>query len=279
MGEVAFYKDRFVGIEEYVVPIQERGHQFGDGVYEVIRVYGGEPFLMEEHFDRLERSAAAIDLRLPYRREKLKAIVKEALERSEIKEAEIYFQITRGISPRQHHYPECDAVFALTVRQAKTLDSIKREEGVPVTIAEDDRWLNCYIKSLNLLPNVMAKQKAMAKGCAEAIYQRDGIITEGSSSNAFAVKDGVIYTHPATRGILHGITRATVIELAKEMDIAVKEEKFDTEFFLNADEVFFTSTSVEVMPVSEADGTRFPETRPVTLKLSDAFKKLYIKGQ
>jgi D-alanine transaminase len=125
----------------------------------------------------------------------------------------------------------------------------------------------------------MAKQKAMAKGCAEAIYQRDGIITEGSSSNVFVVKDGVIYTHPAARGILHGITRATVIELAKEMDIAVMEEKFDTEFFLNADEVFFTSTSVEVMPVSEADGTRFPEAKPVTQRLSNAFKKLYIKRQ
>ena len=276
MKEIAYYNDAFVTIDQNVVPIQERGHQFGDGVYEVVRVYGGKAFLLEEHLDRLEKSAEAIDLKMPYIREKLKEILLEALDRSEIKDAEIYFQITRGISPRQHHYPDCDSVLSLTVRNARKFDSKQREEGVPVFIKEDDRWLNCYIKSLNLLPNVMAKQKAIEKGCGEAVYQRDGVVTECSSSNVFVVKDGVLYTHPATRSILHGITRASVIELASQRDITVKEEKFNVDFLYDADEAFFTSTSVEIMPISAVDETKLPNERPITKVLSEAYKKLYI---
>ncbi|MCD8509337.1 MAG: aminotransferase class IV [Bacillus sp. (in: Bacteria)] len=161
MGELAFYNDRFVDINENVVPIQERAHQFGDGVYEVVRVYGGKEFLLDEHLERFEKSADAIDLKFPFSLEKMKEIILEGLSRSGIEDAEIYFQLTRGISPRQHHYPDCPAVFSMTVKNARAkLD--KKRGGKAITL-EDERWLNCYIKSLNLLPNIMANRRQSLK--------------------------------------------------------------------------------------------------------------------
>ncbi|MBU9710992.1 D-amino-acid transaminase [Evansella tamaricis] len=275
MGEIAFYQDKFVGIDEKVVPIQERGHQFGDGIYEVVRVYGGVPFLLDEHLLRMEKSADALEMKLPYTTEKIKEIIHEALNRSNYTDADIYFQVTRGISARQHHYPEVPTVFSLTVRPAKAIDETKRQEGIGVLLVEDVRWLNCYIKSLNLLPNVMAKQKAMAGGYYEAIFQRDGIVTEGSSSNLFVVKDGQLFTHPATNRILHGITRAKVLELAAKLDIPVQEQEFDINFLHQGDEAFITSTSAEVLPIREIGELELPRTRPITDRLAEAFKDLY----
>ncbi|MDQ0256497.1 D-alanine transaminase [Evansella vedderi] len=273
MGEIAFYNDKFVGIDDKVVPIQERAHQFGDGIYEVVRVYGGKVFLLEEHLERFRKSADAIDLTFPFSLEKMKEIILEGLSRSEMEEAEIYFQLTRGISPRQHHYPGVPAVFSMTVRNARPLGD--KNKGAAAIVLEDERWLNCYIKSLNLLPNIMAKQKAVSKNCGEAIFARDGIVTEGSSSNVFAVKDGVIYTHPATKRILHGITRAKVFELAAQEHIPMKEEEFDVAFLKNADEAFFTSTGVEVMPIHTIDDTKMPEEKPISNKLAEAYENLY----
>lgn len=275
LTEIAYYKDRFVSVDEKVVPIEERGHQFGDGVYEVVRVYDGEPFLLKEHMDRLVKSCEAIDLKLPYSLKKIEEILLEGLNRSELKEAEIYFQITRGIHARQHHYPDTPSVFSMVVRPAREVDSSLKETGAKVLTTEDERWLNCYIKSLNLLPNVMAKQKAKENGCFEAILVRDGVVTEGSSTNVFAVKDGTIYTHPATKRILHGITRAQVIKLAEELDIPVVEEAFSVEFMKNSDEVFITSTSIEVMPVAQVDDVVLSRENLVTRKLMEAFVALY----
>ena len=273
--EVAYYGGTFIDIDEKVVPIQERGHQFGDGVYEVIRVYGGTPFMMEEHLDRLEMSAKEILLNMPLTREKLKAITAEGLQKSGIKEAEIYIQITRGIAPRNHIFPDVPAQFAMTIRQAKQFSSEKREQGVSVTLLDDERWSNCFIKSLNLLPNVIAKQKAVTNGHDEAILVRDGKVTEGSSSNVFVVKDDTLYTTPATKKILHGITRAAVITCAQKLGISVVEKDMDVEFFLSADEAFFTSTSVEIMPIAQIDGTVLPAERSLTNKLYEAYQALY----
>ncbi|ADU31359.1 D-amino-acid transaminase [Evansella cellulosilytica] len=273
MAEIAFYENKFVDINEKVVPIQERGHQFGDGIYEVVRVYNGQPFLLEEHLERFQKSADAIELVLPFPKEKITAIIDEGITRSEMKEADVYFQLTRGIAPRQHNYPECPAVFSMTVRKARPISN--REKGISVITLEDERWLNCYIKSLNLLPNIIAKQKALKNGHGEAILVREGIVTEGSSSNVFAVKDGKLYTHPATKRILHGITRAKVMQLAKELRIPLVEKEFTTDFLKNADEAFITSTSAEVMPIHTIDDTVLPVDRPISSMLVEEFVKLY----
>ncbi|UCZ52119.1 D-amino-acid transaminase [Bacillus shivajii] len=274
MKEIGFYQDRFVDINEKVVPIQERGHQFGDGIYEVIRVYNGELFTFDEHIDRLQMSAEAIDLEIPYSHEKIHSIVTEGLELSGIKEAEVYIQITRGIFNRQHHYPDGPAVFSMTIRHARKIEATARDKGIDTVVLDDERWLNCYIKSINLLPNVMAKQAAVKAGCTEAILHRDGIVTEGSSSNVFIVKKGILYTHPATKRILNGITRQKVIELANQQGIYVEEIQFDLHMLLEADEVFMTSTSMEVMPVKKIDNIEFTGEREITNKLISEFQKL-----
>ncbi|NJP36741.1 D-amino-acid transaminase [Alkalicoccus luteus] len=255
MKEIAYYHDRFVDVDERVIPIQERGHQFGDGIYEVIRVYDGEPFTMKEHMERLEKSAEAIGMGLPYSREKIEALALEALERSGIQEAEIYMQITRGIHLRQHHYPDpSEPVLSMVVKEARKLTPEKRAAGVPVITTEEIRWKMCWIKSLNLLPNVMAKQKAMEAGAHEAVFVDQGTVTEGSSSNLFIVKDGTLLTHPATNAILHGITRRVILDIAEELGIPVEERTFTLDELLEADEAFLSSTTMEAASISAVDG-------------------------
>ena len=274
--EIAFYGDKFVDINEKVIPIQERGHQFGDGIYEVIRVYNGTPFLLNEHLERLENSAKAIMLQLPTTIEELKQIINEGLQKTEFTEVEIYIQITRGIAPRAHLFPTVSSELSMTFKNARIVDKDKREKGVTVTLMEDERWKNCYIKSLNLLPNVLAKQKAASEGHEEAILVRDGFITEGSSSNIFVVKEGTLYTTPASKQILHGITRAAVIKLANKMNIPFEEKKFDVSFLKQCDEAFITSTSVEVLPISKIDEVELSADRPIVDTLKVEFQNLYL---
>lgn len=272
--EIGFYKDHFIEINENVIPIQERGHQFGDGIYEVIRVYHGKPFMLKEHLDRLVKSAEAIMLQLPYTTEQIHEIINEGLVKSGLQEAEIYIQITRGIAPRAHLFPETPSVMSMTIRHARLIDEKKRTDGVSVTVMEDERWKNCYIKSLNLLPNVIAKQKAVSSGHEEAILIRDGYITEGSSSNIFIVKNGTLLTTPATNFILHGITRAAVIQLAIKCQIPFEEKKFDQNLLHQADETFITSTSAEILPISKIDNISLPSNRPVTELLQKEYRAL-----
>ncbi|SDN58423.1 D-amino-acid transaminase [Alkalicoccus daliensis] len=274
MPEIAFYQDRFVDVDEAVIPIQERGHQFGDGIYEVIRIYDGKPFTMPEHMARLEKSLAAIKMPLPYPIEEIERIALEALDKSGLKEAEIYMQITRGIFLRQHQFPEPSSpVISIVVKNARTVSEEKRAAGVPVITTEDVRWKLCHIKSLNLLPNVMAKQEAYEAGAHEAVFVEKGIVKEGSSTNIFCVKDGVVQTHPATNGILHGITRQVVLDLADELGIPVEERTFSLAELKNAEEVFLTSTTMEVLKVSSVDGEKLSEERTVIDQLYTAFQE------
>jgi D-alanine transaminase len=274
--EIAYYKDQFLShIDEVAVPIQERGHQFGDGIYEVVRVYNFKPFMLEEHLDRFELSAEAIFLQLPYTRVKLKEIILEGIHRSQEQNVDVYFQVTRGIAPRLHLFPDSPAVFSMIVKPSKQGDPVKKTKGVSVHLMEDERWSNCYIKSLNLLPNVIAKQEAMNNGCEEAILVKDGYITEGSSSNLFVIKNGTLYTTPATKRILHGITRRAVFILANKLQIPIVEEHFSPEFLKNADEAFITSTTSEVLPINQADEVLLPTHFTITHQLQEAFKSLY----
>ncbi|PYZ93651.1 amino acid aminotransferase [Salipaludibacillus keqinensis] len=276
MPEIAYYKDAFVDMDEKVVPIQERAHQFGDGIYEVIRVYNGKPFFMKEHLTRLQKSADAIELQLPYSMKEIESLCDEGLKRSGLADAEIYMQISRGIHPRQHFYPDpACSVFTMTVKQAKVIPEDLRKQGVKVMTTEDVRWKNCYIKSLNLLPNVMAKQKAKVNDCEEAIFHEDGIVKEGCSTNVFVIKDEKLYTYPALKGILHGITRQIILDLAADLEIEAVEEPFDVNFLYDADEAFISSTNMEIMPIRQVDDAKLPSNRPLTVKLIEQFQKLY----
>lgn len=273
---IAYVNGKFIAIDEPVIPIEDRGHQYGDGVYEVIRVYNGKPFLMDDHLKRLENSAEAIKIKLQYTVQEIQAIILEGLERSTIKEAEVYLQVTRGSSPRQHPFPDVQPSFTMTIREAREIPEKYRNEGVAAMVLDDDRWANCYIKSLNLLPNLLAKQEAKDNGCFEAILVKDGKVTEGSSTNVFAVKDGVLYTTPLSRHILPGITRAALLKAIDSLDLTVKEEYMTPEFIINADEIFITSTTCEVMPITTLNGKKVGEGFPgkVTESCYNEFQQL-----
>lgn len=193
--------------EEASVDIEDRGYQFGDGIYEVIRVYNGQIFTADEHLNRLYSSAEKIQLHIPFQKEELMNLINLLVSENEVEDGSVYMQVTRGAARRNHVFPgeEIQPVLTAYTNEVPRPD-LALEDGVHAITAEDIRWLRCDIKSLNLLPNLLAKQEALEKGCQEAILHRDGVVTEGSSSNVFIVKDGVIQTHPATNLILNGIT-------------------------------------------------------------------------
>ncbi|MFJ7668757.1 D-amino-acid transaminase [Lysinibacillus sp. NPDC097195] len=249
----SLWNDRLVLDEKVIIDSQDRGYQFGDGVYEVIKVYDGEVFTLNEHLDRFYVSAEKIKLAIPYRKDMLMQLLRDLVQKNKLATGHIYLQITRGTSPRQHHFPEkCTPVLIANVKEnPRPLANF--ENGVKATVLEDIRWLRCDIKTLNLLGPVLAKQEAYEKGCYEAILHRDGVVTEGASSNVHAILDGVLYTHPANNMILNGITRNVMLTCAKEMGLLVKEQAFTLEQLKTMTEVIITSTTSEITPVIEID--------------------------
>ncbi|BAQ11800.1 D-alanine aminotransferase [Bacillus sp. OxB-1] len=271
---VYFVDGQFVEKEHVSISVDDRGYYFGDGVYEVIKVYDGDLYTGEEHIARLFESAAKIKLTIPYSEAQLIEMAKQLVVSNSISVGHVYMQVTRGVAPRVHQFPNPAAAPMLT---AYALDGARPTEemqkGVKVKSVEDFRWLRCDIKSLNLLANVMAKQEAVESGCKEAVFVRDGYVTEGASTNMFGVRDGVLYTHPANNFILNGITRQVVLRLSRELGVAVREEPFTLEAALVMDELFMTSTTLEVMPIIQLDDKMIGSGRPgeITLQLQKAF--------
>ena len=270
------FQDRLMEREGAVVDIEDRGYQFGDGVYEVIRVYNGQFFGFKEHLERLVRSTAEIRMELPMPIEKIEQMLTELVKVNGLKTGIVYLQVTRGAATRTHHFPQqIKAVLtAYTREMERPLDQIKK--GIHTVLTDDIRWLRCDIKSLNLLPNVLAKQEAKDKHCAEAIFHRGDTVTEGSSSNVLIVNGRELQTHPADNLILNGITKRKVFELAEEIGIRVKERTFTVDELLSADEVFITSTTSEISPVVQIDDTIIGDGKPgtITRQLQDAFERL-----
>ncbi|WP_018923805.1 D-amino-acid transaminase [Salsuginibacillus kocurii] len=260
--------------EEASISVLDRSYLFGDGVYEVIRIYNGLLFAAHEHMTRLARSANELDIPLPYSQEEWEDLSRELVQKNNITEGYIYIQLSRGQGVRNHLYERYqDALVTAFTRELPASGPFNS----PVTafVTPDIRWLRCDIKTVNLLGNVMAKRKAADHHAAEAIQHRDGIITEGSSANVFLVKDNVIYTHPANHYILNGITRQLVLKVAEQLAFSIKLEAFTTEDLLSADEVFLTSTSLEVTPVKNVRGdisTSYGDTR-VADRLQEAFNR------
>ena len=239
--------------EETSVDIEDRGYQFGDGVYEVVRVYEGEVYELDRHVERLFRSAKEIDITVEYTIDELKETLKKLIKENNVIDGGVYFQVTRGVAPRKHNYDRSVKSHLVAYPLYFTRPEEKQREGVTAITVEDLRWLRCDIKSLNLLYNVMMKQKASDNEAFEGIFIRDGIVTEGTSTNVFIVKDGIYKTHPVNNMILNGITRRRILELFKENDLAYEEVEFTKAELFEADEVFITSTTSEVMPITQID--------------------------
>ena len=245
------------------VPIEDRGYQFGDGVYEVIRVYAGRIYHLEDHLERLESSAKAIGLSKVYPNARWKKILTQVLARSSYPEAKLYIQITRGTAPRDHAFPKkLRPNVVVTVRKMTPVDPILREQGVSVITVPDLRWGRCDIKSINLLPNVMAREKARSAGAFEALFVRDGLVVEGAGCNIFAVFRDQIVVPPKGPAVLPGITREVVIQLAREGRDPLVEKGIPLPEILKADELFLTGTTIEILPVVKVDGRPIGNGKP-----------------
>ncbi|MBO0603221.1 D-amino-acid transaminase [Sporosarcina sp. E16_3] len=271
---VYFMDGQFTERDGLAISIEDRGYYFGDGVYEVIKVYGGELYTAEEHIERLFQSATKIKMTIPYAEVQLMEIARELVAKNNILVGHIYIQVTRGSAPRLHQFPNPavpPVVTGYAINNPRPMAGI--ENGVGVKSVEDVRWLRCDIKSLNLLGNVLAKQEAHEAGCIEALLHRDGVVTEGSASNVFGVKDGIVYTHPVTNLILNGITRQVVLGLCEEQGIPVVEKSFTLDEAFEMDEFILTSTTSEVTPVISIDGRPVGSglVGPLTKNLQKAF--------
>jgi len=269
---------KWVGEGEAAVHPEDRGYNFGDGIYEVVRIYKGKMYQWDAHIARLFRSAREIKLDLPWSAVELGTLALQLMEKNDITEnddAYLYLQISRGASPRVHDIPDGIEPVLMGFARKKARPLAEMKEGQTAQLIEDIRWLRCDIKTLNLLGAVLVKQYAKDAGAQDCILHRNGIVTECSSSNVFAVKNGALYTHPANHLILHGITRQIVIELARENGIPVHEEAFTTDFLKQADELFLTSTTAEIMPFISVDGQPVGEGKagPVAHKLQDLFEQ------
>lgn len=264
---------RFVPLAAATIAIEERGLQFAHGVYEVLKAVGGRLVDLDRHLERLERSAAAIEVPLPLSRAALVLLLEELLRRNRLHDAAVYVQLSGGVAPRNHAWPPgLRPSLVATVRPARFPTTAEMASGVRVITLPDERWARCDVKSIALLPNVLAKQRAAAAGCREAwLVDRDGFVTEGASSNAWIVdRNGTLVTRRLEPAILGGVTRAVLLELARAEGIAVAERPFRPEEALGAREAFLASTTSLVLPVTEIDGRPVGNGRPgsTTLRLA-----------
>ncbi|MCC6949046.1 MAG: D-amino-acid transaminase [Bradyrhizobiaceae bacterium] len=267
MSRVAYVNGRYLPHAQAKVHIEDRGYQFADGVYEVCEVREGRLVDERRHLERLDRSLAEIGMQRPMSPAALRVVLRETLRRNRVHDGLLYLQVTRGVAPRDHGFPPPGTRPSIVVT-AKSTDRAKAdalaEAGVAVMTVPENRWERVDIKTVALLPNVLARQAARAKGAREAWFvDKDGFVTEGSSSNAWIVTaDGAIVTRPATPGILKGITRTVALEVAAKQGLRVEERPFSVAEALKAREAFLTAATQIVMPVVRIDGQQIGDGRP-----------------
>jgi len=252
-SDIVYLNGQYLPLGEAKISVMDRGFLFGDGVYEVIPAYNGHLFRPEEHFQRLDNSLQGIRLALPRSPPEWLDILNPLLNPEEPDQS-VYLQITRGAAPkRDHAFPEnvAPTVFAMCT-------PIKyfagKDSGIKAITLEDNRWQSCHIKAITLLANILLRQQAVDEGCAETLLVKNGYVTEGAASNVFAVLDGVLVTPPKDNAILPGITRDVIVEIAVKENIAVAERSIKQTELRTASEIWFTSSTREILPVVELDG-------------------------
>lgn len=267
MSRWAYVNGQFVRHGDAAVHIEDRGYQLADGVYEVWAVFGGKLADTEGHFSRLERSLDELRIPHPMSRKALELVLREALRRNRIKEGLLYLQVTRGVARRDHAFPG-EPVAPAVVITAKSLDraatNAKAEAGVGVITVPENRWGRCDIKTVGLLPNVLARQAAKERGAAEAWFIDDmGLVTEGAASNAWILdRDGVLRTRDTQANILRGVTRKTLLEVIARAGLKVEERPFTPDEARQAKEAFITGAGTLVTPVISIDGAPVGDGRP-----------------
>lgn len=270
MSRIAYVNGRYVPHTDASVHVEDRGYQFADGVYEVCEIRDGRIVDERRHLDRLDRSLLELSIRTPFSRRTAGTILREVIRRNRVRSGLVYLQVTRGVARRDHAFPGPDTPPSVVVT-AKFVPVESGDEaasaGVKVITLPDNRWDRVDIKSVSLLPNVLAKQKAREAGAKEAWFVDDaGMVTEGSSTNAWIVtKDGRIVTRPADHGILRGITRTVVVEAIAGEGLTLEERAFSVAEALEAKEAFITAASTIVMPVVAIDDRPIGNGHPGTI--------------
>lgn len=254
----------YVPLAQACVPVMDRGFLFGDGVYEVIPAYGGRPMRLAQHLERLDASLRGIRLENPLSRDAWEGVLGRLLAAGGAADQSLYLQVTRGAAPdRDHRFPAGVRPTVLAMARAlKPRAAAVAESGVAAITRSDIRWHRCDIKSVTLLANVLLRQEAADAGCEEAILVRDGLVTEGSSSNLFLIADGRLVTPPKGEHLLSGITRDLVLELVRGAGIPCIECEVPREELDRADEIWITSSTREIMPVTRLDGAPVGDGRP-----------------
>ncbi|MBI3708394.1 MAG: D-amino-acid transaminase [Proteobacteria bacterium] len=276
MSRIAYVNGRYVPHKQAAVHIEDRGYQFADGVYEVCAVWNGHIIDEGPHLDRLERSLRELRIGMPMSRQALSLVMREVIHRNAVDTGIIYVQMTRGVAPRDHPFPAIpETQVVMTSRRIRPQPAKFGEDGVKALTLPDIRWERCDIKSVSLLPNVLAKQAAREAGAYEAwLVDDDGLVTEGSSTNAWIVtRDAKLVTRSASHAILNGITRLAVIELARGEGLQLEERPFSVAEAKGAREAFITSTTSFVLPVTQIDDQVIANGKPgsLTLKLRQRY--------
>ena len=283
LQQVVYLNGQFVPMAQAVVPIEDRGYQFADGVYDVLKFHGRCPVRLDQHLDRLQESCMGLRIEGTPTRVQWKDIINELAERSLLSRNPsdsviLYIQVTRGVAPRIHYFPEPTpppTVLAYFKKQP-VYQAELRSKGASMVTHPDERWGRCHIKSIALLPVVLAKQAAREAGALEALLVRHGVVTEGGASNVFCVRRGVVYTHPEGPHILSGVTRGIVLDAAERLGIEVRQEAVTIEDFRAAQEAFLSSTTMNVMPVTQLDGAPIGAgtVGPITRALAEGVEEI-----
>ncbi len=280
MGRIAYVNGRFARHAEAVVHIEDRGYQFADAVYEVWALFDGRLSDPEGHFVRLERSLSELRIAMPMSRAALTMVLRETVRRNRIREGLVYLQVSRGVAPRDHAFPNPavpPAVVITVSRVDREATEARAARGVSVVTTPENRWGRCDIKTVGLLPNALAKQTARAAGAVEAWYVDDlGLVTEGASSNAWIVDaDGVLRTRDTNANILRGVTRLSLLDLAREAGLTVEERPFTPDEACAAKEAFITGAGSLVLPVIAVDGRPVGDGSPGPV--AQRLRRLYIE--
>lgn len=252
MEAIGYYNGKIEPLSSLMIPALDRGFYFGDGVYDFVLVVNDKPFALDDHLERFRRSAAAVKLGEPYGKNELEAIMEDLCSRVDTPDKAVYMQLTRGAAPRNHVFPkDTKPSLFMFVKPCKIKDLYKK---VRLVTTEDRRFHFCNVKTINLLLNVLAAEEAEEAGAHEAVFVRDGYVTEGAHSNVHILKNGALITHPLDELILPGIARAHMIKQAKALGIPVIERPFTPDELFSADEVLISSTSGPIIAACEIDG-------------------------
>ena len=276
MKTLGYYNGRYDEIDNMTIPMNDRVCWFGDGVYDAGPCRNYHIFALDEHVDRFLNNAGLLKIQMPCTKEELKALLNDLVRKMDTGSLFVYYQVTRGTAVRSHEFPaNCPANLWIMLKPQKAPELT---EKIKLITVEDTRFFHCNIKTLNLIPSVMAAQKASEAGCQEAVFHRNGRVTECAHSNCHIIKEGILYTAPADNLILPGIARSHLIQNCKKLGIPVSETPYTLKELMDADEVLVTSSTKLCMSADEIDGRPVGGKAPELLKrIQDAVKSEFLE--